>query len=89
MPLPYPPHPGVQGGFAHQSAVVQGLFTNPSSLLVLAWLGVGPGAVASYLQAAGQRYVPAAQAQVRCQRGGVVGSGSLPGPTPVLTLCGT
>ncbi len=40
------------------------LFSDPVSLAVMLWVGLGPGALAAYLQASGQQQVPPAQAQV-------------------------
>jgi len=39
------------------------LFTNPVSCAVMLWVGIGPGALAAYLQASGQQSVPPAQAR--------------------------
>lgn len=44
--------------------VLGGIISNPYSLAVLLWLGIGPGALAVFLQMTGQKTVPPAQAQV-------------------------
>ena len=44
--------------------IVVGIFSNPTSLAVLLWLGVASGAFASFLLTTGQKTVPPAQAQV-------------------------
>mmetsp|Transcript_22054 Transcript_22054/g.61065 ORF Transcript_22054/g.61065 Transcript_22054/m.61065 type:complete len:436 (+) Transcript_22054:85-1392(+) len=55
---------GTPGGLAKEFAVVRFLMLNSFTLMVLLWLGFGPGALAAFLQASGQKVVPAAQAQV-------------------------
>mmetsp|Transcript_14453 Transcript_14453/g.31311 ORF Transcript_14453/g.31311 Transcript_14453/m.31311 type:complete len:518 (-) Transcript_14453:1598-3151(-) len=40
------------------------IFSDPLCLTLLLWIGFGPGALAAFLQATGQQYVPPAQAQV-------------------------
>ncbi|GFH10478.1 EamA domain-containing protein, partial [Haematococcus lacustris] len=37
---------------------------SPVALLTVIWVGLGPGALAAFLQAVGQKNVPPAQAQV-------------------------
>lgn len=39
-------------------------YDDPASWAVLAWAGLGPGAVASYLHVLGQRSVPPAETQI-------------------------
>lgn len=53
-----------EGQLGRQAAVLSSLMSDPTSFGLLMWLGLGPGALAAYLQAAGQRTVPATQAQV-------------------------
>jgi len=55
---------GSAEGWAKTLRVLRSLFTSSTCVAVLAWIGVGPGALAQFLQAAGQRAVPAAQAQL-------------------------
>lgn len=45
--------------------MLQNLCSDPTRLAVLLWVGFGPGALAAFLQAAGQQHVAPAQAQVR------------------------
>lgn len=55
---------GRPGGFTHQLSVLDGMFASTACLAVLLWVGLGPGALAAFLQATGQKSVPPAQAQV-------------------------
>eukprot|EP00197_Chlamydomonas_leiostraca_P014654 CAMPEP_0202866508 /NCGR_PEP_ID=MMETSP1391-20130828/7791_1 /ASSEMBLY_ACC=CAM_ASM_000867 /TAXON_ID=1034604 /ORGANISM="Chlamydomonas leiostraca, Strain SAG 11-49" /LENGTH=465 /DNA_ID=CAMNT_0049546461 /DNA_START=308 /DNA_END=1705 /DNA_ORIENTATION=- len=55
---------GRTDGFANELAVLDGMLASPSCLAVLLWVGLGPGALAAFLQATGQKSVPPAQAQV-------------------------
>ena len=57
------PLPGSES-FPDLAKEVTALFTSPEKCLLIAWLGLGPSALAGYLQAVGQKAVPAAQAQV-------------------------
>ncbi|GFR42677.1 hypothetical protein Agub_g3488, partial [Astrephomene gubernaculifera] len=52
------------GGRADYAAAAGLLLRDPAALALLLWAGAGPGALSSYLQALGQRIVPAAQAQM-------------------------
>ncbi|KAG1668310.1 hypothetical protein FOA52_011207 [Chlamydomonas sp. UWO 241] len=51
-------------GWAHTLTVLHAIFSTPVCLTVVLWIGLGPGALASFLQARGQAAVPAAQAQL-------------------------
>ena len=62
LPVIFPA--GQPNGWSDTFAVLQHLFSNPVSLAVMLWVGLGPGALAAYLQATGQQSVPPAQAQV-------------------------
>lgn len=44
--------------------MLDGIMADPTVLAVLLWVGLGPGALAAFLQAVGQKSVPPAQAQV-------------------------
>jgi drug/metabolite transporter (DMT)-like permease len=57
------PLPGAES-IQQLSQEMTALFTSPEKCLLIAWLGLGPSALAGYLQAVGQKAVPAAQAQV-------------------------
>jgi hypothetical protein len=61
---------GHPSGAAHEVAVVHGMLANPACLATLLWVGLGPGALAAFLQASGQKVVPPAQAQVGGWGGG-------------------
>ena len=58
--LPFPGSESIQGLSREMAA----LFSSPEKCLIIGWLGLGPSALAGYLQAVGQKVVPAAQAQV-------------------------
>jgi drug/metabolite transporter (DMT)-like permease len=51
-------------GIAETGQVLLGIVSNPYSFALLLWLGIGPGALAVFLQMQGQKTVPPAQAQV-------------------------
>jgi drug/metabolite transporter (DMT)-like permease len=55
---------GEAHGYSDTMRSLRHLFSDPLSSAVMLWVGLGPGALATYLQAAGQQSVPAAQAQV-------------------------
>ncbi|GAX82705.1 hypothetical protein CEUSTIGMA_g10131.t1 [Chlamydomonas eustigma] len=55
---------GEAHGYSDTMRSLKHLFNDPVSSAVMLWVGLGPGALATYLQASGQQSVPAAQAQV-------------------------
>ena len=52
---------GVHNGWSDTFSELHHLFSDPISLAVMMWVGIGPGAMAAYLQASGQQSVPPAQ----------------------------
>jgi drug/metabolite transporter (DMT)-like permease len=51
-------------GWAETFTVLNAIFFTPVCLSVVLWIGLGPGALAAFLQARGQAAVPASQAQL-------------------------
>lgn len=51
-------------GPLYELTVIENMLSSTSCVLTLLWVGLGPGALAAYLQAIGQSQVPPAQAQV-------------------------
>lgn len=48
----------------YELMVIDNMLASAACVLTLIWVGLGPGALAAYLQATGQKSVPPAQAQV-------------------------
>ncbi len=79
----------VPGGLSQLASEAWSIACSPGALACIIWLGVGPGALAAFLQSSGQQHVPPAQAQVSflLRQEGCSNAPSHPTPSSEAHLC--